>query len=47
MSQVYLTTPPELYPVFVAREIGALAIASLLVGGLALWVVRWRRPDIG
>jgi hypothetical protein len=47
MSQVYLTTPPELYPVFVAREIGALAVVSVLVGGLALWVIRWRRPDIG
>ena len=47
MSQVYLTTPPELYPVFVAREIGALALVGVLVGGLALWVIRWRRPDIG
>jgi hypothetical protein len=47
MSQVYLTTPPELYPVFVAREIGVLALTCLLVGGLALWVTRWRRPDTG
>ena len=47
MSQVYLTTPPELYPVFVAREIGALALVGVLVGGLALWVLRWRRPDSG
>jgi len=47
MSPVYLTTPPELYPVFVAREIGALALATLLVGGSALWVIGWRRPDVG
>jgi len=47
MTQVYLTTPPERYPLFVAREIGALAIVSVVVGGLALWVITWRRPDIG
>lgn len=47
MSQVYLTAPPELYPVFVAREIGALALVTTLVGGTALWVIRWRRPDMG
>ena len=47
LSQVYLAAPPELYPVFVAREIGALALVSVLVGGVALWVIRWRRPDIG
>jgi ABC-type transport system involved in multi-copper enzyme maturation permease subunit len=47
MTQVYLMTPPERYPVFVAREIGALAIVSVLVGGLALWVITWRRPDLG
>lgn len=47
MSQVYLTTPPGLYPVFVAREIGALVLASLLVGASALWVIGWRRPDPG
>jgi hypothetical protein len=47
MTQVYLMTPPERYPVFVAREIGALALVSVLVGGLAFWVIAWRRPDIG
>ena len=47
MTQVYLTTPPELYPVFVARQIGALALVSVVVGGLALWVITWRRPNIG
>jgi hypothetical protein len=47
MTQVVLTTPPELYPVFVAREIGALALISVMVGGLALWVIGWRRPDVG
>ena len=44
MTQVYLMTPPELYPVFVAREMGALALVSVLVAGLALWVVARRRP---
>lgn len=47
MTQVYLMTPPERYPLFVAREIGALAFVTGLVGGLALWVITWRRPDIG
>jgi hypothetical protein len=47
MKQVYLITPPERYPIFVAREIGELAIVSVLVGGLALWVIPWRRPDLG
>lgn len=47
MTQVYFAAPPELYPLFVAREIGALALVSVLVGGLALWVIKWRRPDIG
>lgn len=47
MTQVELMTPPERYPLFVAREIGALAFVSVLVGGMALWVITWRRPDIG
>jgi hypothetical protein len=47
MTQVYLMTPPERYPVFVAREIGALALVSVFAGGLALWVITWRRPDGG
>jgi ABC-type transport system involved in multi-copper enzyme maturation permease subunit len=45
MTPVYLMTPPERYPAFVVREVGALALVVVLVGGLALWVVRWRRPD--
>ena len=47
MSQVYLATPPALYPVFVAREIGALALVSVLVAGVGLWMLRSRRPDLG
>lgn len=46
LSQVYLTTPPERYPVFVAREIGALALVSAVAAGAALWIVRSRRPDL-
>lgn len=45
LSQVYLATPPERYPVFVAREIGALALVSALAAGAGLWIIRSRRPD--
>jgi hypothetical protein len=45
LTQVYLTTPPERYPVFVAREIGALAVVTVVAGGTAAWVVARRRPD--
>ncbi len=45
LTQVYLTTPPELYPVFVAREIGALAIVTIVFGVAAALVVSWRRPE--
>ena len=44
LSQVYLATPPEGYPVFVAREIGASALVSALAAGAALLIVRSRRP---
>lgn len=44
MSQVYLATPPELYPVFVAREMAALLVATALAAGVALWLIRSRRP---
>lgn len=45
LTMVYLATPPELYPAFAWREIGALAGVSLLIGALALWLVGYRRPD--
>jgi hypothetical protein len=44
LTQVYLTTSPGLYPVIVAREIGALALVTLLASGFAAWIVAWRRP---
>ncbi len=47
MSQVYLVTPPDLYPFFVAGEGGALLVISVLASGAALWVLRSRRPDLG
>ena len=47
MTQVYLGTPPERYPIFVAREMGALVLVTLVLGATALWIVRWRRPDLG
>ena len=45
MTQVFLTTPPELYPSFVAREAAAFAGVAVGAGALGLWVVGWRRPD--
>ncbi len=45
MTQVFLTTPPELYPSFVAREAAALAGVAIVAGAVAAWVVGWRRPD--
>lgn len=45
LTQVYLTTPPELCPVFVGREIGALAVLTILVGVAAAWAVARRRPE--
>jgi hypothetical protein len=44
MTQVYLATPPEQYPIFVAREIGALLVIAVVAGALGAWVVGWRRP---
>jgi ABC-type transport system involved in multi-copper enzyme maturation permease subunit len=45
LTQVYLATPTELYPAFVAREIAALVGVGVLAGGAAAWMVGWRRPD--
>jgi ABC-type transport system involved in multi-copper enzyme maturation permease subunit len=47
MSQLYLATPPELYPVFVAREIGALLVIGAAAVGASMWVIRSRRPELG
>lgn len=47
MSQLYLTASPTLYSRFVLREVGALgAVTGLAIGG-SLWVIRFRRPDLG
>jgi ABC-type transport system involved in multi-copper enzyme maturation permease subunit len=45
MTQVYLATPPNLYPVFVAREIAELGAVFVITAGLALLAIRSRRPD--
>lgn len=45
MTQVYLTTPVERYPIFVAREMGALLIVTLAAIGLALVLVQRRGAD--
>ncbi len=47
MSQLYLATPPDLYPFFVAGEGAALLVISVLASGAALWALRSRRPDLG
>lgn len=47
MSLASLVTPPERYPVFVAREMGVLLLVSVLAGGATLWLLRSRRPDLG
>jgi ABC-type transport system involved in multi-copper enzyme maturation permease subunit len=47
MSQVYLATPPELYPPYVAREIGELLLISALATGASLRIIRTRRPELG
>jgi hypothetical protein len=45
MTQVYLATPADLYPNFVAREIAALALLAAVAGASAAWVIGWRRPE--
>lgn len=47
MSQLYLTAPPTLYSLFVLREVGALGAVTVLAMGGSLWVIRFRRPDLG
>ena len=45
LTQVYLATPPELYPTFVAREIVGLAAIVVVTGALAAVLVGTRRPE--
>jgi ABC-type transport system involved in multi-copper enzyme maturation permease subunit len=47
MSQLYLATPPDLYPAFVGGEAAALLVISGLAAGGSLWILRSRRPDLG
>jgi hypothetical protein len=44
MTMTYLTTPPERYPFFVARESAVLIGVFVLAGGAALLMIRTRRP---
>lgn len=44
MTAVWLVVPPELYPLFVAREVGALIVTFLVAAGIAIVVVHSRRP---
>lgn len=45
MSPVWKIVPPEQFGVYVGRELGALAIATVLLGGAALLLVGARRPE--
>ena len=45
LTRVYRVVPPERYPVFVAREMGALFVVSIVAIGAALLLVRSRRPE--
>lgn len=45
LTQVYLATPGELYPTFVAREIATLVGVGVLAGAATAWMIGWRRPD--
>lgn len=45
LTMVYLATPPELYPDFVARESAALGGVAVVAAAGAAWLVGWRRPD--
>ena len=47
LTQLYLATPPGLYPYFVAGEGAALLVISGLAAGAALWIIRFRRPELG
>ena len=47
MSQLYLTAPPDLYSLYVLREIGALGAVTVLALAGSVWVLRFRRPDLG
>ena len=44
MTMAYLTTPPERYGFFVARESAVLIGVFVLASGLALLMIRTRRP---
>jgi hypothetical protein len=44
MTMAYLTTPPDDYRFFIARESAVLIGVFVLAGGLALLMVRSRRP---
>jgi hypothetical protein len=45
MTRVYLATPPDRYPSFVARESGVLVLIALLATAAALAAVQVRRPE--
>ena len=45
MSAVWKIVPPEQFGVYAAREIGALALTAVLLGGVALLLVGRRRPE--
>jgi hypothetical protein len=44
MTSVWRVVPPDRYPLYVAREVGALAIGVLVTGALAFGLIGRRRP---
>ena len=45
MTMAYLTTPPDRYQSFIARESAVLIGVFVIAGGLALLLIRSRRPN--
>lgn len=45
MTSVWRIVPPDRYPTYVAREIGALALVAFAVGAVSMVLVSARRPE--
>ena len=45
MTSVWRIVPPERFGLYVARELGVLAVTIVVIGGMSLVLVGSRRPD--
>jgi len=45
MTSVWRVVPPERFGLYVAREAGVLTATIVVIGGLSLVLVGWRRPE--